>query len=299
MSKAVIAGGTGFLGRAVVCEFASNGYEVVVLSRSARELERASVRMWDAQSLGDWVSELEGAACVVNLSGSSIMVRWTPQNQRRILDSRADSGRLLAEAVRSRNQPPKCFLSASGIGYYGDTGDRVVDETGAKASGFLADVCERWEDPVLAFSDASTRGVVLRIGFVLGRYGGLAPLAKLARMYLGGRLGSGRQWMSWIHVRDVARMFRWAAEGEASGVYNAVAPEPVRNAEFMATLRKVLGRPWAPPLPALAVRLAAKVTRLPLHLGLESTGVVPKRAVREGFVFEFPDLEGALQDALV
>lgn len=299
MNKAVVAGGSGFLGRAVIDEFAANGYEVVVLSRSGKPVKGARVRTWGAKLLGEWAEELEGAAAVVNLSGSPVMVRWTEQNKRTLLESREQSGRALNEAVEQSKNPPKAWISASGIGYYGDTGDRIVDESHKKGQDFLSDVCEHWESPLRELERAETRTAILRIGFVLGRGGGsLDLLAKLARWFLGGHIGSGDQWMSWIHIEDVARMFRWAAETGVGGAINCVSPEPVKNMAFMKAVRRALKRPWSPPVPPFVIHAIAKLSGMPLQLALESNRIVPKGALGSGFEFRYPELETALRQLL-
>ncbi|MEZ0326596.1 MAG: DUF1731 domain-containing protein, partial [Fimbriimonas sp.] len=164
---------------------------------------------------------------------------------------------------------------------------------------FFAKVSKEWQAPLDTLNTPNTRKATFRIGFVLGRDGGgLPPLATLTKCFLGGKLGSGKQWLSWIHIEDVGRMFCWAIESEALGHYNATAPHPVTNEEFMATLREQLHRPWSPPAPAFVLRLLGKVMAPDPSLALISSRILPKRAMEEGFGFEFPDLESAMKNLL-
>jgi len=183
------------------------------------------------------------------------------------------------------------------VGFYGDTGDRVDDENTPAGTGNLADICGAWEDAFQAVPPPAPRKVVLRIGFVLGREGGALPvLSKLARLGLGGATGSGRQYISWIHLADVVRMFITAIEEDLAGVYNAVGPDPVTNAQFMRELRRVWHRPWSPPVPAFAVRLGARLMHSEPDLALMSCRCRPRRLEDAGFIFNFPKLDQALAE---
>jgi uncharacterized protein (TIGR01777 family) len=290
--KVVLAGGSGFIGKHLRKELESGGYEVVVLSR------RGEVR-WDAKTLGPWTEHLEGAAAVVNLAGKSISVRMTEANKKEIFESRRAATEVIGEAVQRAKVPPKVWLNANAMGYYGDRGDEILTEDSPSGSDYFAEVSRVWQAPLDKLDTPGTRKATLRIGFVLGKDGGgLPPLATLTKCFLGGRLGSGKQWLSWIHVDDVCRMFRWAIENEARGHYNAAAPNPATNETFMRALRKHLHRPWAPPAPAFALRLLGKVMAPDPSLALISTRLSPKRALQEGFRFRYPELDGALKDLL-
>ena len=298
-SRIILAGGSGFIGQALAPVLIARGYEVVVLGRGPN-CERGGVQhlQWDGRTRGDWVSALDGAKAVVNLTGKSVNVRHTPENKREILHSRVDSVRALGDAIARCASPPQVFVQASGIGFYGDTGDRTVDESAEAGSDFMAEVCRKWEGALDAPHPTATRTVVLRIGVVLSRDGGaLQLLEKLTRLFAGGAVGSGRQFMSWIHVADIVRMFVAAIEQpEIVGPFNATAPEPVTNAEFMRELRRALHRPWSPPVPAPFARLGAWLMGSEGDLALLSYRCLPRRVLEHGFTFHFPTLKAALGD---
>lgn len=295
--RIVIAGGSGFIGRALVREFSASGHEVVVLTRSPRpRLDGIREIAWDGVNVGVWAAELAGAA-VINLTGKSINCPHTPDNLREIAASRVSSVAAIAQAMGGLTVPPRVWVQASAVGFYGDTGENLCDETAPAGKDALADICRQWEG-ALAVANPPVRTVTLRIGFVLGREGGALPvLSRMTRCFLGGAVGHGRQYLSWIHLVDLTGMFASAVGDEAiSGVYNAVAPNPVTNAEFMRELRHVLHRPWSPPAPALAVKLGARMLGSEGSLALVSQRCIPRRFQAGGFRFRFADLAAALGD---
>ena len=302
--KVVIAGGSGFLGSALARSLATAGADIVILSRQpASPSGRIRTVVWDGRTVGLWAAELEGAAAVVNLAGRSVACRFTAENRRLILASRLDSVRAIAAATAGCRLPPAVLVQASAVGIYGDSGDRICTEASAPSgTDFIAGVAKAWEEAFFAAEAAGgPRRVALRIGFVLGRTGGaLAPLAKLARFFLGGSAGNGKQYLSWIHVDDVCAIVRWVIERPgASGVYHATGPAPVTQAEFMRALRRALGRPWSPPAPAWAVRLGARFfLRVDPDLALTGQRCPPRRLLDEGFRFQWPVLPAALADLL-
>lgn len=289
MKRIILAGGSGFIGQALAPALVARGYEVTVLSRGKQHVQ------WDGRSLGDWARFLDGAGAVVNLTGRSINVRFTAKNRQEIIRSRVDSVRVLGDAIAHCTQPPRVFVQASGIGYYGDTGERAVDESAPRGNDFIAEVCRQWEGALEALELPATRKVILRIGVVLGRNGGALPmLERLARLFLGGAVGSGRQFMSWVHTADLVRMFIAAIErDDLGGVFNATAPAPATNGEFMRELRRALGRPWSPPLPAPFARLGAWLMGTEGELALLSSRCLPRRFLEHGFTFDFPTLRDA------
>lgn len=295
----VLAGGSGFIGKALRDEFGSRGYSVVVLSRSGRNQRGARDLYWDAQNLGPWTEALNGAKAVVNLAGSTIARRWDKAVIRDLYDSRLGPTRLLGKAIENLQKPPPVWINASGIGYYGDTGNEEdVDESHAPASDLVGDLAQKWEAAQDEATLPSTRRVKLRIGMVLGEGGGAYPvLAKFARLFLGGHQGSGTQWVPWIHLKDLTRLFAYAVENPLEGPYNACAPNPVTNAELMAQIRRACDRPWAPPAPAFALTLANKLFGAPEpSLVLGGQKAVPRRAVEAGFSFIYPDLDLAIRE---
>jgi len=297
--RIVIAGGSGFIGTALAKEFCARGFEVVVLTRSPRQrTDGVRELAWDGEHLGEWIQCLNEAEAVINLAGRNINCPHTPENLKAIGGSRVNSVETLAAALDHVKTPPRVWVQASATGFYGDTGDRSCDESAPNGSDALAKVCRDWEAAFEVAKAPKTRKVTLRIGFVLGHGGGAFPvLAKLTKLFLGGAVGSGRQYISWIHLADLVRMFVAAVEDEAlSGTYNAVAPAAVTNAAFMRELRGALHRPWSPPAPEFAVKMGARLMGSEPSLALISQRCEPKRFREAGFQFRFPKLTAALHD---
>jgi uncharacterized protein (TIGR01777 family) len=295
--RVVLAGGSGFLGQALRRVLVGKGYDVVILSRG-NECDSAGVQQlhWDGQHLGDWWHSLDGASALVNLTGRSVNCRHTPAHRREIMESRVNSVRVLGEALSRCSRPPAVWVQASSLAIYGDPGDRWCDEDSPHADGFSEEVCKRWEGEFEKMHAPSLRRVVMRIGIVLDAENGALPvLARLTRLFLGGRVGHGRQYVSWIHVADLTRLFVEAIERvDIAGVFNATGPNPVTNAEFMRELRRVLHRPWSPPVQVWATRIGAFFMRTEPNLALTGRRCRPKRFLESGFHFEFPELRGAL-----
>jgi uncharacterized protein (TIGR01777 family) len=297
--RIILAGGSGFLGHALSGALVARHYEVIVLTRSPRERTDGVKEVeWTGADLGRWVKFLEGAEAIVNLTGRNVNCPHTPENLREILESRVNSVRAIATAFGQVTRPPKIWVQPSATGFYGDTGHRLCDEQSAAGSNELAQVCVQWENAFHKVDAPDLRRVLLRIGFVLGREGGALPvLSRLTKWFLGGSVGSGRQFISWIHLTDLTRMFIDAIErSDLAGTFNAVASHPVTNAEFMRQLRHALHRPWSPPAPEFAVRLGARLMGSDPSLALMSSRCAPKHFLETGFEFEFPQLPPALKD---
>jgi uncharacterized protein len=297
--RIVLAGGSGFIGRALANEFFAREFEVVVLTRSPRK--RSDVvqdAAWDGEQPGEWVQLLNGAEAVINLAGKNINCRHTPDNLREIIASRVNSVHAIANACHQVGIPPRVWVQAGAVGFYGDMKDKLCDENSPNGGDSLAKICGDWENAFAAASLPGTRKVILRIGFVLGRDGGALPvLAKLTKWFLGGAAGSGRQFISWIHLADLTRMFLAAVENEKySGMFNAVAPDAVTNTGFMRELRHALRRPWSPPAPEWAVKFGARLMGSEPSLALSGQRCAPGRFLDSGFQFQFPELRGALGD---
>jgi hypothetical protein len=236
---------------------------------------------------------------VVNLAGRNINCRHTPENLREITESRVNPVRAIAAAICHVKRPPLVWVQAGAVGFYGDCRDQWCDETTPNGRDSLAEVCRLWENAFHAAASLHTRRVLFRIGPVLGPDGGILPmLANLARWFLGGAAGNGKQYISWIHLADLTRMFLQAIEPDnyLAGTYNAVAPNPATNAEFMRTLRHNFYRPWCPPAPALAVKLISRLVQTEPSLILNGCRCTPKRFLESGFEYQFPNLRGALKD---
>ena len=298
--RVVLAGGSGFLGQCLAKELLAAGCEVDVLTRSSKTDMLGRAIAWDASTVGGWARVLEGATALVNFTGKSVNCRYTPSNRRIILESRLRSVEALGSAVNACTTPPPVMVQAASLAIYGNPGATVCDEAAAPGSGFSVEVCQRWEAAFNTCEVPSTRKVLLRISFVLGAGGGaLEPLARLARLGLGGTSGSGRQYISWLHVADLNRMLLWAIDREdAAGTYNATGPAPVTNAEFMATLRKAVGRPWSPRVPAWIVDVGAWMMRTEPELVLSGRRCTPRRLIEQGFEFWHPALDATLGDIL-
>lgn len=298
--RIILAGGSGFLGRSLAGYLTRRGREVWVLTRAPRA-GRGPAReaAWDGKTVGEWARLLEGAEAVFNLAGRSVNCRYTRANRREIVASRVNSVGALGEAILRCERPPGVLVQAASAAVYGDAGARICDEDAPPGSGFSAETCVRWESAFDLLALPSTRKVLLRIGFVLGREGGaLSTLAKLTRAYLGGTVGTGRQYVSWLHAEDMNRIFLWAVErgAAAAGTYNATGPAPVTNAEFMEALRRALRRPWSPPVPVWAVRLGAALMRTEAELALTGRRCLPERLIEENFKFLYTSLDEALRD---
>lgn len=300
-SRIVLAGGSGFIGRALTARLRAEGHDVVVLTRTARaRTDGVREVAWDGRSSGPWAKEIDGAAAVINLTGKSVNCRHTNKNRREIVASRVSSVRAVADAISASTAAPLVWVQAGAVGIYGDAGDRICDESAPHGTDFMADVCEQWEAAFRAALIADTRRVVLRFGVVLGRDGGaLATLARLARWGLGGSAGSGRQYMSWIHLDDlVAVVERSIAQPEMTGPYNAVSHTAATNAVFMRKLRQTVHRPWSPPAPAVAVKLGAFLVGTEGSLALEGQRCIPRRLDESGFAFAHEDLHETLTGLL-
>jgi uncharacterized protein (TIGR01777 family) len=302
--RVVMAGGSGFLGQSLRDALVAGGHQVLILTRrhvaAGRPWDDAvSVQAWAPDgAAGAWAPALDAADAVVNLAGESIGGgRWTAARKARLLDSRLLATRSLVAALNAAKRRPPALLSASAQGYYGDRGDEELTEASAAASDFLADLCVRWEAEARRAEPAS-RVVLLRTGLVLSSSGGALPrMLPPFRLFGGGPFGSGRQFMSWIHLDDWVRMVSWAlATPGVAGPLNLCAPAPVRNRDFAAALGRVLRRPSWMPAPGFALRIAVGEMAGPLLLA--STRMVPAKAIALGFSFRYPELGPALSSVL-
>jgi len=291
--KVVVSGGTGFIGKRVVERLLLDGHSVSVLSRKpANEKHAVASFAWDPLSEEPPAESVNGMDAVMHLAGEPVNQRWDAEVKKRILDSRVLGTRHLVDAIARATHRPKILVSTSAVGYYGERGDEVLNERSGPGKGFLADVCKGWEAEALRAETLGVRVIRLRIGFVLGRDGGaLDQILPVFRMGLGGPLGSGKQWMPWIHAADVAGLFAFALESPASAVWNAVAPHPVTNTEFTRALAKAVHRPAIFPVPGFALQLM--FGELGQHM-LDSARVLPDGALKAGYVFSYPGLNEAL-----
>ncbi|MDE2492132.1 MAG: TIGR01777 family oxidoreductase [Elusimicrobia bacterium] len=293
----VLAGGSGFIGRHLTRLLLERGHRVSVLTRrtgsapaGAREL------VWDGRSGGDWEKALDGCDAVVNLAGAGVADRpWTAAYRRKLVSSRLEPTRALVAAMARAAGKPRAFVSASAVGFYGDRGEQALDEDAARGEGFLAGLCADWEKEARRAEGLGVRTILLRLGVVLGRDGGALPKMLLPfKLALGGRLGSGKQWMPWIHVDDVVGLIAAAlVDGAYRGVVNAVAPEAVTNAVYTRVLGRALRRPTPVPVPAFGLRLALGEMS---GILLASQKVRPAAARRAGYGFRHPEIDAAMAE---
>jgi uncharacterized protein (TIGR01777 family) len=289
--KIGITGATGFVGRHLLAVARSAGHDVIGFSRTPRPTAGfVEMRPWQPVKEADF----SGLDAVVHLAGESIQGLWTKRKRESIRRTRVEDTRDLTARLREMPVPPRVLVSAGGVAYYGDGGETELGENAPAGRGFISEVAQAWEAAAMEGA-AVTRVALLRTALVFGRDGGAAPvLRRVFRLGLGGRLGSGRQWMPWIHVTDLARLYLHAVEcSTLQGPVNAAAPQPVRNADFTRTLARALHRPAIIPAPAFALRLLpGGMSDLFLH----SQRVVPSAALASGFSFLFPDLTAAVGD---
>ncbi|MCA1816228.1 MAG: TIGR01777 family oxidoreductase [Acidobacteria bacterium] len=299
--KIIVTGASGLVGSSLVPSFLGRGHEVTQLVRRKSAGKVAGVREVEWQPARGEVdaAALEGYDAAVHLAGENITGgRWTQEKKRRIRDSRVQSTRLLAETLARLNAKPRVLVSASAIGYYGERGDELLTEESAAGEGFLADVCREWEAAAQAAIDAGVRTVFLRFGLILsGEGGALVKMLLPFKLGLGGKVGSGRQFYSWVTIDDVVEIIHFALANDAlRGAVNVVAPEAATNAEFTKALGRALGRPTILPAPAFGLRLA--FGEMADALLLASERVAPERLRQAGYQFKYPTLDGALQHVL-
>jgi len=292
--KVLVTGATGLVGAALVERLTSSGHRAVPLHRGVART--ASEATWNPATGQLNLPESGPFEAVVHLAGETIAQRWTAAAKRRIRASRVDATRRLSETLARLPSPPRVLLCASATGYYGDGGDELLDEGSRPGTGFLAEVCQEWEAAAGPARDRGIRVVHLRLGVVLARHGGaLARMLPAFRCGLGGRLGSGRQYWSWIALEDAVNVAAWALQDDQmSGAVNTVAPEAATNAAFTAALARMLRRPALLPMPAWVVRcLFGEMGREAL---LSSARVRPARLLDAGFRFQFPKVDAVFQD---
>ncbi len=296
--RVVIAGATGFIGRALVRELAAGPYDIVALVRRdpSPPLPAGVVAaLWDGVTAGDWTRHVNGALAVINVTGDNLARgRWTKAKKDRILTSRTRPAEALIKASLQAASPPRVLIQASAVGYYGSPGETEVDESSPAGEGFLAGVVREWEASTVPFEAPGLRRAVVRSGLVLGRGGGVWPsLVRPFQFFAGGPIGDGRQWFSWIALEDEARAIRFLVEREdLAGAFNLTAPRPLRQRDLCRTIGRALRRPCWLPVPACALRLlfGGKAD----ETLLVSQRVFPRRLVGAGFEFRYPDAAAAI-----
>jgi uncharacterized protein (TIGR01777 family) len=296
--RIVIPGGTGLIGRALAADLAADGHDVVILSRDPARAGApppgARIAAWDARSAAGWAELADGAQAIVNLAGAGLGdARWTPARKAQIRESRSDAGRAVAEAVAAAAVKPGVVIQASAVGYYGPRGDEPATESDPAGSDFAAQVCRDWEASSAAVEAAGVRRALIRTGVVLATDGGALPKMALPfKLFVGGPVGSGRQWLSWIHLADEVAAIRFLIEHpEAAGPFNLSAPNPLTNRDFSRALGQALHRPALFPVPAFVLKLLFGEMSSVLLTGQR---VIPARLEQLGFTFRYPSADAAL-----
>ncbi len=298
--KIILTGGSGFIGSRLVEKLATAGHEVVVLTRDPSSVEmkypNVKAKQWDGKNPGDWIPDVDGADAVMNFAGESIGgERWTSTQKEKILNSRVNATRALIEAMKQAKKKPRVLVNASTVGYYGPVDEAEVTETHPPGNDFLAGVCKRWEQEARAAEQLGVRVVLLRQGVVIDKGGGaLEKMALPFKLFVGGPVGSGKQWFPWIHRDDAVNIAVFAAENSSvTGPINVVAPEIVRMKQFSKTLGRAMHRPSLIPVPGFVLKVALGEMSEMLLTGQH---VVPSRLTASGYSFLFPQLNGALTE---
>jgi uncharacterized protein (TIGR01777 family) len=305
--KVLITGGSGMVGRALTTNLTADKHEVIILSRSPEWVvglpPGARAVAWDARTATGWGPLADGADAIVNLAGENLAgsfpfgMRWTKARKERILNSRINAGKAVTEAVQLAKTKPGVVVQASGVNYYGVTRSGDIAEDAPPGDDFLANVCIQWEQASQPVEDHGVRRVVTRSGVILARNEGVLPLFILPfRLFVGGPMGSGKQYVPWIHIEDEVRAIRFLIEQEETrGIYNLAAPEAVQNKDFGKAIGWALSRPSFFPTPAFFFKAAFGETATMILDGLK---IIPKRLVDAGFEFKFPQIKPALRDLL-
>ncbi len=301
--RVIISGAAGFIGRAL-CRSLHGDYEIVALSRDAARAAGAlggcaKTAEWDARTAGAWARQVEGAHAIIDLAGENLASgRWTQAKRDSIMQSRTNSASAIVDAVSGAKAKPAVVIQASAVGYYGSRGDELLDENSGVGSGFLADVCRRTEAMAARVERSGVRFVAIRSGLVLSREGGVLPRFMMPyRFYVGGWLGHGRQWLSWISLEDEIRAIRFLMESsDLAGPFNLTAPNPITMRQFSRALGQVLRKPAWTTVPAFVLRLV--FGPMADEVLLASQKVTPKRLLGTGFTFKYPELQAALEAIL-
>jgi uncharacterized protein (TIGR01777 family) len=300
--KIIIAGGTGFLGTCLRNIYNNTDVEIIILSRKLVQNQgNVTYVQWDAKTLGNWTSHLEGSTAIINLVGKSVNCRYTEKNKKEIIASRVDATSIIGKAITTCKNPPKVWINAGSAAIFGDSGSAIKDEDSPVGSGFSPQICKEWEK---AFNDAetpNTRKVFLRMGLVLQQGGGiLKPFMNLARFGLGGKIGTGNQYMTWIHEEDFTNVIDWIIQEKSiQGILHCSSPNPVTNKDFMKAMRSAVSKSFGFPNPAFLIRMGAIFIGTEAELVLSGRRVVSRILEENNFEFKFPHLTDAVQQITI
>ena len=299
--KIVIAGGTGFLGTCLIKEFKKTDTKIIVLTRSkSRDYNGVSYIHWDACNQGDWCKHINGAEVIINMVGRSVNCRYTEKNKAEIINSRVNATKALGIAISKCSIAPELWINAGSAAIFGNSGDEFKNEESEVGHGFSPEVCKRWEQAFNEVKTPHTRKIFLRIGMVFQPGNGvLKPFTNLARLGLGGTIGDGNQYITWIHYKDFTNMIFWLIErGSIVGIVHCASPNPVPNKEFMQYLRKAVGMPIGLPNPSGLIKIGAVLIGTEAELILTGRRVISKVLKENKFTFTFPILQEALEDLI-
>ena len=300
--KILITGGTGFVGKQLTSRFVQEGYEVTILTRSLKGSEKSpkgvAYLQGDPTQKGPWQDAIQNHDVIINLAGASIFSKWSDEYKKLIRESRVFTTRNIVEGIPSKPDKKITLFSTSAVGYYGFHRDEELDEESPPGDDFLARLGIEWETEALKAKEKGTRVLITRFGIILGEKGGaLSQMIPLFKKYIGGPIGSGQQWFSWVHIKDLAEAFVFLIKHpEVPGPVNVCSPNPVRNKDLAKALGKALQRPSFMPAPGFMIKLVLGEFGLVI---LEGQRVLPRRLLKHGFTFQYPDIEKALQSILV
>lgn len=300
MKKIIIAGGSGFLGQSLVSYFLPKDVEIIILSRNTKETGNDKLRYvtWNAKTLDIWMTELEGADALINLTGKSVDCRYNEKNKAEILNSRIDATKVLGEAIQACAVPPKVWINSSTATIYEHSlAQKMTEKNGVIGNDFSMNVAKAWEKAFFESNTPKTNKIALRTSIVLGKNGGaFVPLKNLVKFGMGGTQGNGNQKVSWIHEHDFCRAIEFLLEQQAKGIFNVTSPNPIPNKEFMKTIRKVLKVSVGLPQPKWLLKLGARIIKTEAELILKSRYVIPEKLLATGFQFQYPFVEEAIRE---
>lgn len=300
--KIIIAGGTGFLGSCLCKKYNNKDIEIIILSRKVlKNHGNVTYVQWDARTAGDWTIHLEGSSAIINLVGKSVNCRYTEKNKKEIIASRVHATSIIGKAITRCKYPPKVWINAGSAAIFGDSGAIIKDENSPIGSGFSAQICKEWEKAFYKAETPNTRKIFLRIGLVLQQGEGiLKPFMNLARLGFGGKIGTGKQYMTWVHEDDFTNVIDWVIQEKwIHGILHCASPNPVTNKDFMKAMRLAASKSFGFPNPAILIRIGAIFIGTEAELVLSGRRVVSRILEENNFKFKYPHLTDAVQQTTI